>query len=213
VERKVRKRWTLDRMAVVPAIALCGLWIAACGGSSSSSSSSSSAAASSSSSTTAASSTTASSPLKIGIMSDCAGAFGAFYNADIGGAQAYFIAHNGAKANGPAPSSGISGGTIAGHPIKIVGYGCANDTAATALKEVRRLVESDGAQVVIGPLSGDEGIAVANYSKTQPGLTFINGTSGAQDTTLKVRSTATALSGTAGSAISLTGSRAGGTPW
>jgi branched-chain amino acid transport system substrate-binding protein len=184
VERKVRKRWTLDRMALVPAIALCGLWIAACGGSSSSSSS----AAASSSSTTAASGTSASSPLKIGIMSDCAGAFGAFYNVDIGGAQAYFITHDGAKANGPVPSAGISGGTIAGHPIKIVGYGCANDTAASALKEVRRLVESDGAQVVIGPLSGDESIAVANYSKTQPSLTFVNGTAGAQDTTLKVRS-------------------------
>jgi branched-chain amino acid transport system substrate-binding protein len=184
VERKVRKRWTLDRMAVVSAIALCGLWIAACGGSSSSSSSSA-AAASSSSSTAAASS---SSPLKIGIMSDCAGAFGAFYNADIGGAQAYFITHDGAKANGPVPSSGITGGTLAGHPIKIVGYGCANDTAASALKEVRRLVEQNGAQIVIGPLSGDESIAVANYSKTQPSLTFINGTAGAQDTTLKVQS-------------------------
>jgi branched-chain amino acid transport system substrate-binding protein len=121
-------------------------------------------------------------------MSDCAGAFGAFYNADIGGAQAYFINHNGAKAAGSVPSAGLTGGTIAGHPLKIVGYGCANDTAATALKEVRRLVESNGANVIIGPLSGDEGIAVANYSKTQPGLTFINGTSGAQDTTLKVRS-------------------------
>lgn len=183
MERKLRKRWTLDRMALVPAIVLSGLWIAACGGSSSSSSS-----AAASSSSTAASSAAPSNALKIGIMSDCAGAFGAFYNADIGGAQAYFIAHNGAKANGAAPSSGISGGTIAGHPIKIVGYGCANDTAATALKEVRRLVEQNGAQVVIGPLSGDEGIAVANYSKTQPGLTFINGTSGAQDTTLKVQS-------------------------
>jgi branched-chain amino acid transport system substrate-binding protein len=121
-------------------------------------------------------------------MSDCAGAFGAFYNADIGGAQAYFIAHDGAKANGPAPSSGITGGSIAGDPIKIVGYGCANDTAASALREARRLVESDGANIIIGPLSGDESIAVANYSKTQPKLTFINGTAGAQDTTLKVRS-------------------------
>ena len=121
-------------------------------------------------------------------MSDCGGAFGAFYNPDIGGAQAYFIAHDGAKANGPAPTSGITGGTLGGHPIKIVGYGCANDSAAKALSEIRRLVEADHAQIVIGPLSGDEGIAVANYSKTQPGLTFINGTSGAQDTTLKVRS-------------------------
>src|SRR5204862_3986735 len=144
-----------DRMALVPAIALCGLWIAACGGSSSSSSSA--AASSSSSSTTAASSTTSSSALKIGIMSDCAGAFGAWYNADIGGAQAYFIAHDGAKANGPVPTNGITGGTIAGHPIKIVGYGCSNDNADRALSEARRLVEAAGADVLIGPLSGDEG--------------------------------------------------------
>jgi branched-chain amino acid transport system substrate-binding protein len=161
-------------VGVVALIALCGLWIAACGGKSKSSTSTAAAAPSNA--------------IKIGIMSDCEGAFGAWYNADIGGAQAYFIAHNGAKANGPAPTDGLTGGTIAGHPIKIVGYGCANDRADRALSEARRLVESDGAQVLIAPLSGDEGIAVANYSKTQPGKTFINGTSGAQDTTLKVRS-------------------------
>jgi branched-chain amino acid transport system substrate-binding protein len=160
--------------------ALCGLWIGACG-----SSKKSSTAASSSSSAAPAASGNA---LRIGILSDCAGAFGAWYNADIGGAQAYFIAHDGAKPNGPAATDGISGGSIAGHPIKIVGYGCANDTAAKALSEVRRLVEADHANIIIGPLSGDESIAVANYSKTQPGLTFINGTAGAQDTTLKVQS-------------------------
>jgi branched-chain amino acid transport system substrate-binding protein len=175
----------LHRSLTLAAVcAVCGLWIAACGGKSSSTTSSAPAASSTNKSAAAA----PSNAIKIGIMSDCAGAFGAFYNADIGGAQAYFIAHNGAKANSAAPSGGISGGTIAGHPIKIVGYGCANDTAASALKEVRRLVESDGANVIIGPLSGDESIAVANYSKTQPNLTFINGTAGAQDTTLKVRS-------------------------
>jgi branched-chain amino acid transport system substrate-binding protein len=173
-------------LTVVALCAICGLWIAACGSTSSSSSSSSSSAAAAPSSTTSAAAP--SNAVKIGIMSDCNGAFGAFYNADIGGAQAYFIAHNGAKPAGPVPSAGITGGTIAGHPIKIVGYGCADDTAASALSEVRRLVENLGANVIIGPLSGDEGIAVANYSKTQPGLTFINGTSGAQDTTLKVRS-------------------------
>jgi branched-chain amino acid transport system substrate-binding protein len=180
LEREI-KRWLLGRLAVLPVLALCGLWIAACGGKSSSTSSSSS------TSTTSAAATP-SNAIKIGILSDCFGAFGAWYNSDIGGAQAYFIAHNGAKANGPVANNGISGGTIAGHPIKIVGYGCSNDNADRALSEARRLVEADGADVLIGPLSGDEGIAVANYSKTQPGKTFINGTSGAQDTTLKVRS-------------------------
>ena len=31
-------------------------------------------------------------------------------------------------------------------------------------QEIRTLVEQDGANVVIGPLSGDEGIAIANYA-------------------------------------------------
>ena len=37
--------------------------------------------------------------------------------------------------------------------------------------------------IVIGPLSGSEGIAIRDYSKTQPQTTFINGISGAQETT------------------------------
>ena len=73
------------------------------------------------------------------------------------------------------------------HPIEIVGYGCADDTPEKAIEETRRLIEQLGAEILIGPLSGDEGIAVANYAKEHPEVTFLNGTSGAQDTTLKVQ--------------------------
>jgi branched-chain amino acid transport system substrate-binding protein len=38
--------------------------------------------------------------------------------------------------------------------------------------------------IVVGPLSRLEGIAVKDYSKTVPNITFINGSSGAQATTL-----------------------------
>ena len=40
---------------------------------------------------------------------------------------------------------------------------------------------------MIGPLSGDEGIAVANYALDHPEVTFINGIAGAQDATLHVQ--------------------------
>ena len=40
---------------------------------------------------------------------------------------------------------------------------------------------------MIGPLSGDESIAVANYAKQHPDKTFVDGSAGAQDTTLKVQ--------------------------
>ena len=53
----------------------------------------------------------------------------------------------------------------------------------SALRGARKLVEQDGVDLVIGPLSGSEGIAIRDYSKTQPGTTFINGISGAMETT------------------------------
>jgi len=127
-------------------------------------------------------------PIKLAIMSDCQGAFGAFYEQDIGGAQSAFAQFAGGKAkNRNKPSAGMTGITIGGRPVKIVGYGCSNDTAAKAISETKRLMEKLNADILIGPLSGDEGIAVANYAKKHPTKTFINGTSGAQDTTLKVR--------------------------
>ncbi|MEO0912816.1 MAG: ABC transporter substrate-binding protein [Pseudomonadota bacterium] len=53
----------------------------------------------------------------------------------------------------------------------------------SAVRGARKLVEQDGVKLVIGPLSGSEGIAIRDYSKTQPDVTFINGISGAQETT------------------------------
>lgn len=57
-------------------------------------------------------------------------------------------------------------------------------TPDKAVAATRKAVEQDKVQIMIGPLSGDEGIAVKNYAKSQPGITFINGSSGAQATTL-----------------------------
>lgn len=53
----------------------------------------------------------------------------------------------------------------------------------SAVRGARKLVEQDEVQIVLGPLSGSEGIAIRDYSKTQPQVTFINGISGAQETT------------------------------
>ncbi len=53
----------------------------------------------------------------------------------------------------------------------------------SAVRGARKLVEQDKVDIVLGPLSGSEGIAIRDYSKTQPQVTFINGISGAQETT------------------------------
>ena len=56
-------------------------------------------------------------------------------------------------------------------------------TPDSAVRAVKKLIEQDKVQVLISPLSGDEGIAVKNFSKSHPELTFINAASGAQETT------------------------------
>ena len=71
-----------------------------------------------------------------------------------------------------------------GMKIEIV-KGSSDASPDSAVKAAKKLVEQDGVQILIGPLSGDEGLAVKDYAKTKPGVTFVNGTSAAQDTTLR----------------------------
>jgi branched-chain amino acid transport system substrate-binding protein len=71
-----------------------------------------------------------------------------------------------------------------GKKIEII-KGSSDASPDSAVKAARKLVEQDGVAILIGPLSGDEGIAVKDYAKTQPNITFVNGTSAAQDTTLR----------------------------
>src|ERR1700728_588 len=56
-------------------------------------------------------------------------------------------------------------------------------TPDSAVRAVKKLIEQDKVQILLSPLSGDEGIAVKNFAKTHPELTFINAASGAQETT------------------------------
>jgi len=74
--------------------------------------------------------------------------------------------------------------TAGGKKLEII-KGSSDASPDSAVKAARKLVEQDGVQVLIGPLSGDEGLAVKDYAKTQPNVIFINGTSAAQDTTLR----------------------------
>jgi len=76
------------------------------------------------------------------------------------------------------------GGKVAGKKIEII-KGSSDGSPDSAVRAIRKLVEQDGAKVIVGPLSGDEGLAVKDYLKTKPDVTVVNGTSAAQDTTLR----------------------------
>jgi len=53
----------------------------------------------------------------------------------------------------------------------------------SAVRAAKKLVEQDKVDILISPLSGSEGIAIKDYSKTIPQITVINAASGALETT------------------------------
>ncbi len=126
-------------------------------------------------------------PIKIGHLSTCEGAFGPFYGQTVGGTELALIDRGATPVDPTDPTKGVENAVVAGHPVEIV-TGCSDATPEKALSEAKRLIEQEDVDILIGPLSGSEGIAVAEYSKEVPDKTFVNGTSGAQDTTLKVQS-------------------------
>ncbi|GJL83213.1 MAG: ABC transporter substrate-binding protein [marine bacterium B5-7] len=71
-----------------------------------------------------------------------------------------------------------------GKKIELI-TGSSDASPDSAVRAARKLVEQDGVPILIGPLSGSEGLAIKDYAKTQPDVTFLNGTSAAQDTTLR----------------------------
>lgn len=74
--------------------------------------------------------------------------------------------------------------TAGGKKIELV-KGSSDATPDSAIRAARKLVEQDKVDILVGPLSGDEGVAMRDFAKTHPEVTFINGSSAAQDTTLR----------------------------
>ena len=107
-------------------------------------------------------------PVKIGLLATLEGPFAA------GGADGMRGAELAVKERG---------GVVAGRKIEII-KASSDAKPDVAVNATRKLVEQDKVDIMVGPLSGGEGIAVKDYSKTQPNITFINGSSGAQAATL-----------------------------
>ncbi|MGL4243753.1 MAG: ABC transporter substrate-binding protein [Beijerinckiaceae bacterium] len=72
--------------------------------------------------------------------------------------------------------------TIAGKKVEVV-VAPTDTKPDTTVRMARKLIEQDKVDVIVGPLSGSEGIAMRDFAKTIPGNVVINGISGALETT------------------------------
>lgn len=107
-------------------------------------------------------------PLTIGVVTALEGAFAA--GAEDGGRTVDMVVEE-------------YGGEVAGRPIELI-IESSDTTPETAVDRARKLVEQDGVSIIYGPLSGDEGVALADYAKSVPDVTFVDAASGGTATTL-----------------------------
>ena len=113
----------------------------------------------------------------IGVIADCSGPVGAWYEQSLAGAELPLLDRGGRR--GGANAGGIVGARIAGKPVHLA-LGCADGTGTSALREARRLVEQVGVRVLVGPTRADEQLALAEYAQRRPDVVFVNTAAGQQ---------------------------------
>jgi branched-chain amino acid transport system substrate-binding protein len=121
--------------------------------------------------------------IRIGVLSDCVGTFGAYNDLTLAAAELPLL-QRGARLAGRQPSAGIKGAEVAGRRVELL-TGCTEISLYTKLiDEVRRLVEKDGADVIIGPIGFTDGLVLRDYARRHPDIAFLLTYSGAQEATL-----------------------------
>jgi branched-chain amino acid transport system substrate-binding protein len=121
-------------------------------------------------------------PIRVAVLTECIGPEEAHREGILAAAQLPFIAR-GARPRGKGPAAGLEGASFGGRPVEML-VGCTVPDLSALIIEVRRLIETSGADVIIGPLGEEAGIVIRRLAARYPHVTFVLGASGAQAATL-----------------------------
>ena len=105
------------------------------------------------------------SPFRIGLITDCYGIFSGIQEPTVASASLPLI-ERGAEPLGRRPSKGVTPVTVAGRRVELL-VGCAEGTSPVPT-EARRLVEEEGAHVLVGPLTAESGMALVSTPGAVP---------------------------------------------
>ncbi len=122
--------------------------------------------------------------VRIGLLSTLDGPFEPLGIAANQGAKIALL-EAGGTLTGTGPLDTVTGATVGGRPIELTMAGSNNVSNDIAVNAARSLIEESDVDVIVGPTSGDEGLAVKNLMNSYPDVTLVNGTAAAQNMTLR----------------------------
>ena len=121
-------------------------------------------------------------PLRVGILTECSGLFAPTAPGALAGASLPLIDRGARKGDAPGE---VADARVAGRRVELIAA-CTEVTRFSQLvAEIRWLVESRGADVVVGPLGTPDGFVVRELARRYPEVTFLVGSGVAQEVTLK----------------------------
>jgi branched-chain amino acid transport system substrate-binding protein len=122
-------------------------------------------------------------PVRVGVLTECVGPFEASKETMLAAAALPFL-ERGGRLQGDGPMDGLDDARVGGRPIELL-VGCTiQSDQSRQIVETRRLIEDEGADVIIGPVGEAEGVLVRRLAERYLDVTFILGISAAQETTL-----------------------------
>jgi branched-chain amino acid transport system substrate-binding protein len=122
-------------------------------------------------------------PVRVAVLVECSGPLDSFRQPMLAGAQLPFI-RRGAVRKGHSPDDGLTGAEAGERPVELI-EGCTEVGDLTLLiTETRRLIETEGADVIISPAGETEGLVMRRIAARHPDTTFLLA-SAARDATLR----------------------------
>jgi branched-chain amino acid transport system substrate-binding protein len=119
-------------------------------------------------------------PVRVAVLTECAGPLETSKESILAAAELPFI-ERGARLRGDRPIDGLEDARVRGRPVKfLVGCTTAVNDLTRQIVEVRRLIESGRADVIIGPVGESEGVLERRLAARYPDVTFVLGEGQAQ---------------------------------
>ena len=125
-------------------------------------------------------------PFRVGVLTDCIGIYRALGDAQLSGAQLPLI-DRGAQPRGSRPGDGVTSVSVAGTPVELVRACTEWAEFSTMFEQVRRLVERESVDAVIGGTVGVDGVGLRMVARELPDATFVALPGGAREVTLRER--------------------------
>jgi branched-chain amino acid transport system substrate-binding protein len=122
-------------------------------------------------------------PVRVAVLVECSGPLDFFRQPMLAGAQLPLV-ERGAVRKGRSPDDGLTGAEAGERPVELI-EGCTEVGDLTLLiTETRRLIETEGADVIISPAGETEGLVMRRIAARYPDTTFLLA-SAARDATLR----------------------------